>query len=430
MDLKKSRLRYLKYFGPGAILASMTIGAGNIVLAPRVGAWAVPLYSSLWIVTFAMFSKGFIAYMATRYTLLSGEHIMDLFARFKPKGWINFISLIILVLLLPFMIATFLTILGNAVALFTNIGNYFIWGVSIGLFFAFLGLIGTYELLQKIQLVFALFLAFGAIVAIVIVKPNFLDIFINSINIQIPKVATWVTSEDILAVPVLMQLGAVYGTMNGVYFDFTAYFTWWRLKTKNKKLSLKSEEFTGMKVDLLLSLIIVAIFTISFMAAGALILGGKQIVPNGIDLISAQQNIYSSINVIVGDIIFPVAIFVVIGGTIYAGLDGIPRIIKVWSNPLSKKIKDMKFKRFQGYIVLYLLLTSVPLMLYQSPILLMTVYLLVAGVFAMWLLGWGALYANQKYLPEEKRFSTPSFALMFFANIATTIFIIAIFLVN
>ena len=150
---KKSIFRYLKYFGPGAILASMTIGAGNIVLAPRVGAWAVPLYSSLWIVIFAMFSKGIIAYMATRYTLLSGEHIMDLFSRFKPKGLINILSIIILVTLLPFMIATFLTILGNTVALFTNVGNYLIWGVSIGLFFAFLGLIGTYELLQKIQLI-------------------------------------------------------------------------------------------------------------------------------------------------------------------------------------------------------------------------------------------------------------------------------------
>ena len=97
---------------------------------------------------------------------------------------------------------------------------------------------------------------------------------------------------------------------------------------------------------------------------------------------------------------------------------------------VKQKIKDMKFKRFQVYIVLYLLVTSVPLMLYPSPIILMTAYLLIAGVFAMWLLGWGALYANQKYLHEEKRFSTPSFALMFFANIATTIFIIAIFLVN
>ena len=427
---KKSVLRLLKYFGPGAILASMTIGAGNIVLAPRVGAWAVPLYSSLWIVTFAMFSKGFIAYMATRYTVLSGEHIMDLFYRFKPRGWINILSIIFLIILMPFMIATFLTILGNTITMFTNIGNYIIWGVGIGLFFAFLGIIGSYELLQKIQIFFALFLAFGAIIAIVVVKPDFLDIFVNSFNIQVPKVATWVTAEDIIAVPVLMQLAAVYGTMNGVYNDFTAYVSWWHLKSKDKKIGLKSEIFRGMKLDLFLSLLIVAIFTIAFMAAGALILGGDQIVPNGVDLISAQESIYSKISPIVGNIIYPIAILVVIGGTIYAGMDALPRILKVWANPFSKKIKNLSFKRFQVYIVLYLLITSLPLMFFESPIILMTVYLLFMGVFAMWLLGWGALYANQKYLPEEKRFGSWSFSLMFLANIATTIFIIAVFVIR
>ena len=55
----------------------MTIGAGNVILVPRVGAWATPGYSTLWIITFAMTTKGFVTYMATRYSLLSGEHIMD-----------------------------------------------------------------------------------------------------------------------------------------------------------------------------------------------------------------------------------------------------------------------------------------------------------------------------------------------------------------
>ncbi|HEC89414.1 MAG TPA: hypothetical protein ENI44_02395 [Thermoplasmatales archaeon] len=90
----------------------MTIGAGNVVLAPRVGAWAVPAYSTLWIITFAMVTKGFIAYTATRYLLLSGEHIMDYFSRIPPRGWINLVTFLLSVAILPFMIATFLTLLG------------------------------------------------------------------------------------------------------------------------------------------------------------------------------------------------------------------------------------------------------------------------------------------------------------------------------
>lgn len=427
---KHQYLRYVKYFGPGAILASMTIGAGNIVLAPRVGAWAVPAYSALWIITFAMITKGLTAYMATRYSLLSGEHIMSLFARVRPRGWINIVSIIIGFALLPFMIATFLTILGNVLTLFTNVGNYFIWGVGIGLLIAFFGFFGTLRIMEIVQLVFAVFLAIGAIVAVMVVNPDWLNVFQGLVTIQVPRVATWVTAEDIIAVPILLQMAAVYGTMSGVYSDFTAYIAWWRQKTNEKKILLKSEAFTGMKVDLFLSLLIVAIFTIAFMAAGAVILGQKQIVPNGVDLISAQREIYATINPFIGMYLYPLAVLVVIGGTIYAGMDAVPRMIKAWADPISSRVQKITFKRFKGYIVLYLLLVSLPLMVIEKPIILMTLYLLLTGVFGMWLLGWGALWANQRHLPKEERFGKGMFIVYLLSNIITTVFIVAILVIR
>jgi hypothetical protein len=422
-------IRYLKYFGPGAILASMTIGAGNIVLAPRVGAWAIPAYSALWIITFALISKGLTAYMATRYSLLSGEHIMSLFARVRPRGWINIVSIIIGFALLPFMIATFLTILGNVLTLFTNIGNYFMWGVGIGLLIAFFGFFGTLRIMEIVQLVFAIFLAIGAIIAVLVVHPDWLGVLQGLVTVQIPRVAPWVTAEDIIAVPILLQMAAVYGTMNGVYSDFTAYIAWWRQKTNEKKISLKSEAFTGMKVDLFLSLLIVAIFTIAFMVAGAVILGQKQIIPNGVDLISAQREIYATISPLIGLYLYPLAVLIVIAGTIYAGMDAVPRMIKAWADPISTRVKKIGFKRFQGYIVLYLLLVSLPLMLFEKPIILMTLYLLLTGVFGMWLLGWGALWANQRHLPKEQRFGKGMLAIYIINNILVTVFIISILVI-
>lgn len=430
-EKKKSFFRYLKYFGPGAILASMTIGAGNIVLAPRIGAWAVPAYSALWIVTFAFITKGLTAYMATRYSLLSGEHIMTLFARFRPHGWINIVSIIIGFCLLPFMISTFLIILGNVITLFTDVGNYLIWGIGIGLLIAFFGFFGSYKILQSVQLVFALFLALGAIIAVVVVNPYWLAIFTNMFVVQVPKVATWVPSDsDILAVPVLLQLAAVYGTMNGVYSDFTAYISWWRKKTDEKKVQLRSETLSGMKLDLFLSLTIVAIFTIAFMSAGTVILGQQQSVPNGVELIESQRSIYSTINSFVGNYIYPIAILIVIGGTIYAGMDAVPRMIKAWADPISKRVQKWSFKKFQGFIVLYLLIVSVPLMFIKQPIILSSIYLFLTGVIGMWLFGWGALWANQKYLPKEQKFGRYMFIILLLNNIIVTIFIISIFTIK
>ncbi len=426
----RRHLLLLKFFGPGAILASMTIGAGNIVLAPRIGAWAVPAYSALWIITFAMITKGFIAYMATRYSLLSGEHIMSLFSRIPPKGWINVLTIVMSILLLPFMIATFLTLLGNAMTLFTGIGNYFMWGVIIGLLIAIIGFFGSFKMMQAIQLIFAVFLAIGAVVAVVIVDPDWSAIAVNLFSFKIPKVASWVTAEDILKIPVLLQIAAVYGTMSGQYPDFIAYISWWREKTGKKKVDASSHVISGMKTDLLISMLIVAIFTIAFMAAGTVILGGKHILPNGIDLISAQQSIYTTINPFMGNVIYPIAVLIVIGGTVYAGMDALPRMVKAMLDPISKRVREWSFKKFQGLLVLYFTVTSLPLMLMEKPIILMTFYLFINGVIGFCLFGWGALWANQRHLKKEQRFGKGMFIILLLNNIALTIFVFMAFIVK
>jgi len=405
----------------------MTIGAGDIVLAPRIGAWAVPLYSALWIITFAMITKGLTAYLATRYSLLSGEHIMTLFSRVRPYGWVNIFSLVTGFLLLPFLIATFLTILGNVITVFTGVGDFIIWGVSLGLVIAFFGFISSYKIIEKIQLVFVIFLSFGAIIAVAVVQPDWFAMLKALFTPQVPTVAPWVTAEDIIAFPVMFQLAAIYGTMHGTYADFTAYISWWRLRVHEKKVVLKSEIMTGVKIDLSISFIIVAIFMVAFLAAGVVILGQNHLVPNGVDLISTQQSIYAVISPFVGNYLYPIAMVGVIAGSIYAGMDALPRMIKAWIDPLSTRAKKVSFKRFQGYIVLYLLVTSVPLMFIQKPIILMTIYLLLTGVFGVWLLGWGALWANQKKLPKEQRLGKAKFTLFVISNIAVTVFMVLIF---
>jgi len=421
-------LRYLKYFGPGAVAACMTIGAGDIVLCPRIGAWAVPLYSALWIITFAMITKGLTAYLATRYSLLSGEHIMTLFSRMRPHGWINIFSLVTGFLLLPFLLATFLTILGNVVTLFTKTGDFVIWGVSLGLVIAFFGAISSYKIIERIQLVFVIFLTFGAILAVAVVKPDWFAMLKALFTPQVPTIASWVTAEDIITVPVMLQLAAIYGTMHGTYADFTAYISWWRLRVQEKKVALKSEIMTGVKLDLFISFMIVAIFMVAFLAAGVVILGQNHSVPNGVDLISKQQEIYAVLSPIVGNIIYPIAMVGVIAGSMYAGMDALPRMIKAWLDPLSTRAQKTSFKRFQLYVVLYLLFTSVPLLFIEKPIILMTIYLLLTGVFGMWLLGWGALWANQRHLPKEQRLGTAKLVLFVISNIAVTMFVVLVFI--
>lgn len=66
--------KYLKQIGPGAIVASATIGAGETVLAVRVGAWGG--YELLWLILVAAITKSFLTlYLLGRYSAVSGEAV-------------------------------------------------------------------------------------------------------------------------------------------------------------------------------------------------------------------------------------------------------------------------------------------------------------------------------------------------------------------
>jgi hypothetical protein len=194
--------------------------------------------------------------------------------------------------------------------------------------------------------VFVVFLSVGAIIAVVVVHSDWFAMFKSLFTPQVPRVESWVTAEDIIAVPVMLQLAAIYGTMHGAYADFTAYISWWSLRVQEKKVALKSEFMTGLKVDLVVSFTIVAIFMVAFLAAGVVILGQNHLVPNGVDLISQQQSIYAVLSPFVGNYIYPIAMVMVIAGSIYAGMDATPRMIKAWADHSAHVFKKSNLRGF------------------------------------------------------------------------------------
>ena len=63
----KKYLRYLLFFGPGAVVASLTIGQGQLIIGPQIGAWAG--FALLWLITINIGSY------IIAYTSLSLIHI-------------------------------------------------------------------------------------------------------------------------------------------------------------------------------------------------------------------------------------------------------------------------------------------------------------------------------------------------------------------
>src|SRR5688572_14135660 len=68
----KSLLDWLRCFGPGAILASLTIGVGELVFSTRAG--ALFGYRLLWFFALVLFFKWLLVYSTTRHMALTGAH--------------------------------------------------------------------------------------------------------------------------------------------------------------------------------------------------------------------------------------------------------------------------------------------------------------------------------------------------------------------
>ncbi|MDE2998365.1 MAG: hypothetical protein OXU79_04715 [Gemmatimonadota bacterium] len=69
---------FLKFFGPGAVIASVTIGSGETVWASRSG--AIFGYAMFWAFSLFCLTKGVQVYTAARYMTLTGEHPMERWA--------------------------------------------------------------------------------------------------------------------------------------------------------------------------------------------------------------------------------------------------------------------------------------------------------------------------------------------------------------
>ena len=86
-ELKSTKLlSMVKFFGPGAIMASLTIGSGETFFASRGG--AVFGYAIIWAFVLGCLFKWVQCYTAMRYLTFTGEHPIASWAHFPgPRGW-------------------------------------------------------------------------------------------------------------------------------------------------------------------------------------------------------------------------------------------------------------------------------------------------------------------------------------------------------
>lgn len=439
----KKYFKYFLFFGPGAVIASVTIGQGQLILGPQIGAFAG--YKLLWLITVSAGSY-FLAYLSARFILLSGISMVDLFAVKTKKGFLNWIFIAIIFIFIPLFAATITTTLGRSLQWIFGVGHYLFWGISFSILAALLVVLGRYRIVEYTQAIFVAVLAIGAIISVIMIKPDLLDIIPNFFKIgytpkQYPQwVLDYFESVGEKAKPIpLIMLGYV-GTLTVTIITLVGYTGWVKIKKwgifkdkdnpeefsrnlfnifkKEGKISYLPKEKEEVKkaglllkpiaIDITLAFIIVAVVSSAYMIAGANLLPQIKKLPTDYHLIEEQAIIFSNIAPWLKPL-YQISVFFALFGTIYAGFEAVSRMLYETMSAVSKKIERIPYNKFTMYLLIYVLSTGIPLTILGamgfSIILILSITLLFIGVIGVIIYGIGALYLSQKVLPREYRLS-------------------------
>ena len=83
----RNPLRWLSVFGPGAIIASLTIGVGELVFSSRGG--AIFGYRLLWFFALVLAMKWVLVFGSARHMILTGAHPFQRWMELPgPRGWL------------------------------------------------------------------------------------------------------------------------------------------------------------------------------------------------------------------------------------------------------------------------------------------------------------------------------------------------------
>ena len=182
-------LDFLKFFGPGAIIASVTIGSGETVWASRSG--AIFGYAMFWAFSVFCLTKGVQVYSAARFMVLTGEHPMERWAFLPgPKLWFPGFIGVVLIIAFPFYLSSLPIMLGTISSwiIFDDPAKYaHIIALGFIAFLIFLTMRQTYGFLEHAQTLLVGVMLVVMIVAAIAVKPDWLAALIGAVVPQFPE---------------------------------------------------------------------------------------------------------------------------------------------------------------------------------------------------------------------------------------------------
>jgi Mn2+/Fe2+ NRAMP family transporter len=411
--------RMLALFGPAAIVASVSIGAGETIIVVRTGSWAG--YNLLWLVLASALIKGVcVTYLLGRYSAVSGEMIGHRLVRLPgPRGWLLF-AIILLELgaagplwaaiarpsgdLLYYLLdrAAMLTGLGGGSPADSTLPAEQLFGVAAAtwrslfatLLIAAALILGggiSFATLERQQVIICGVLVVGTIIGTLMVRPDFLAALAGTFSFgYVPEVPNW-APPDVRQQP-LLTMATTFGYVGGSVMCYIAYANWvckhrWGLSSHPEIDQIRRRASVGepgdylpddprearrlrrllapLQWDVAMGAVVLFIVSAAFMLAGAAVLyprlasGELSSAFEGWSLLTDQGQIWQSIHPALVWVYY-ICVLAALWGTLQAYPEIYVRVTHeflsaIWPNAA------IPYRRLQLIICAYVFLAAVPL---------------------------------------------------------------------
>ncbi len=382
----------IRLFGPGAIIASVTIGSGETLFASRCG--AIFGYALVWFIVAAVACKLIQVYTGARYMLLSGEHPMEAWARLPgPRGWFPACLGALSIFCFPFWLGGLAMMLGTAANWIVGLDTGSpedqrlyaqLFGTGTLVLAAVLTLIQSYNVLERVQTVIVGVLLLAILAALVPAPVDWLQALRGSVDVHWPDYEPWLrtTYPNIAAdQTVLMALVVFMGAIGGGTYDYIGYLSFFREKRWGAlgigrgattahadadgdarerpviaetpdNLTVGRQWLRPGVIDVFAGFVCVLIFSIAFYLLGAAILHPQHLVPDGFDLLTHQVRFLTQFGAGF-KYLYQVGILMAFWGTIYGALEIYSRTAYECLRPLLARVRSTPFARFRLPVCLY-----------------------------------------------------------------------------
>lgn len=313
-NIKSSGHDYIRFLGPGLLLAVAAAGESGIAEAVEIGAHFG--YALIWVIAITLIYKFAFVNGIARYTMITGKTIFEgLIAIPGPKNW-GGILVMVIYLLEMFAFAGMLVLGGIFI-------DYFIPGInSIGMI-VFISLSAILILLWK-ESYERLEHTIGAIAILLFIGIAFsLTQFPISVTAVIPGLVPQIPPSSLLSVMALM--GAVGSSLN-----LLLYSIWLKEKTGDEKgAAFYRRAIWGVNLDLVIAFFFVAIVTVLFISLGVTGFSISYLEHGEVFSVDAliAQVLYVISSIPYGPQTFLVTGYLIMFGAVLTGMDGRARAI-------------------------------------------------------------------------------------------------------